>query len=364
MAAGRDKLLVFAGSYADAANSGIYVYEFDRATGALNLLNAYAGVANPTFLNVDADNRKLYAITDGKSPEGGKTGIAVAYAIDPDKGTLQEIGRADTVPAPTCHIQRDSAGRYLMTASYHGGLVGLNAIEPDGRVGASLDVRKHEGRSVHPQQDRPHPHSVFLSPDERYAFVPDLGLDRVMIYRLDREANRLIEHAHAAVAPGAGPRHLAIHPNGTYAYVINELDSTVTVLRYDADQGTLEPVQTVPALPEGWTPGSESETNSCSEILVSPDGRFVYGGNRGHDSIAVFAVEADGGKLTPVQHMPSGGGHPRNFALTPDGDYLLAANRDSDNIVTFRIDRDTGKLAETGQVTAASKPVCVRPVYL
>lgn len=350
------RLLVFAGSYAEAEGSGVYVYSFDENTGELSLLDEFAGLKNPTFLNVNPAARKLYAIGETVSSSGEKVGEAAAFDIDPAAGTIKLLNRTQTV-GPTCHIQRNPAGDRLTVPSYHGGMIGLLSIEEDGKIGELLDVVQHEGKSVHPErQDRPHPHSTFYSPDGKLLFVQDLGLDRIRAYSLDGDKFKL--HSETATHPGAGPRHLAFHPNGKFAFVINEVDSTVTSFAYDAGAGTLTEIATVPTLPEGF----EGE-NTTAEIVVSEDGAYVYGSNRGHDSIVVYAVDVNTGKLSLVEHVPVQGQHPRHFALTPGGKYLIAANRDTNNIVTFRVDKASGRLEYTGLSVSVSKPVCVEPFY-
>lgn len=360
MTAENQRLLVFAGSYAEANGNGVYVYEFNEETGALSELDHAAGLKNPTFLNVDAAKKRLYSIGETLGEDGKKIGEAIAFAIDVREGKLQLLNRKATVESTTCHIQRDAEGRYLAVASYHGGMVGLLRITEDGQIGELLDVQQHAGSSVNPErQDRPHPHSCFYSPDGQYLFVQDLGLDRIISYSLDAASGKLVRHRETELHPGAGPRHLVFHPGGAYAYVINELDSTITSFAYDAPNGQLTTLETVSTLPEGF----EGE-NGCAEIAVSADGKFIYGSNRGHDSIAVFAVEEETGLLKPVQHVSTEGGHPRHFALMPDGQYLLAANRDSNNIVTFRVHPENGTLQFTGSSITVSKPVCIMPVYL
>ncbi|MFB9328540.1 lactonase family protein [Paenibacillus aurantiacus] len=355
------QLIVFAGSYAETADNSIYSYKLNEETGALTLVHAVAGYRNPTFLNVDAANNRLYAISEGTSPDGGKAGEGAAFAIDPATGRFEPLNRTLTVASPTCHIQRDASGKYLIVVSYHGGMAGLLQIEENGRIGKLLDVSQHEGRSVHPErQDRPHPHSAFFSPDGKFVLIQDLGLDKIFTYAIDEAAGKLVQKHVTETNPGAGPRHLAFHPTGAFAYVINEVDSTVAAFAYDAEDGRLTPIQTVSTLP---AEGFDGE-NTTAEIAISEDGRYMYGSNRGHDSLVVYAVDGATGQLSHVQHIASGGGHPRHFALTPGGQYLLCANRDDNNIVTFRIDRETGRLSETGQSVSVSKPVCVKPVYL
>jgi 6-phosphogluconolactonase len=239
-------------------------------------------------------------------------------------------------------------------------MIGLFGITEDGKIGDKLDVQQHEGSSLHPErQVRPHPHSSFFSPDGRFILVPDLGLDRIITYSVDEAEGKLVRHSEGVLHPGAGPRHLAFHPNGKHVYVINEVDSTITSFAFDAEKGQLTFSETVSTLPADF-----SGENSCAEITVSADGKFVYGSNRGHDSIVVFAVDEQSGLLTLVQHVSVQGGHPRHFALTPNGRYLIAANRDTNNIATFRIDQESGKLQFTGNNVTVSKPVCVIPTYL
>lgn len=353
------KLLVFAGSYAEPEGSGVYAYSFDESNGSLSLLDEFAGLKNPTFLNVDAQNRKLYAIGETTSATGQKVGEAASFSIDPVKGTLSLLNRGETVGAPTCHIQRDKSSRHLIVVSYHGGMVGLVALTEEGQVGELLDVKQHEGKGAHPErQDRPHPHSSFFSPDGRYLFVQDLGLDVIRVYTIDESKGQLVLHGETKTHPGAGPRHLTFHPNGKFAFVINEVDSTITAFSYNAQAGQLAEIENVPTLPSDF----EGE-NTCAEIAVSEDGAYLYGSNRGHDSIVVYAIDANTGKLSLVEHVSAQGEHPRHFALTPGGKYMLVANRDTNNIATFKVDQSSGRLEFTGQNTTVSKPVCVQPFY-
>ncbi|MBD2845003.1 lactonase family protein [Paenibacillus sp. IB182496] len=352
-------LRVFLGSYADAEGPGVYACAFDETTGALTLIDEVSGLQNPTFLDIDAKRRILYALTEQPDEQGGRAGAAVAMEIAPDSGRLTPLGRESTVPAPTCHIALDRERRALLTSSYHGGLVGLSPLLPDGRVAPCADMHRHEGTSVLPVQSQARVHSVFMDQANRYAIVCDLGLDRVFVYRLDLDAMQLQPHGEAAVAPGSGPRHFAFHPTLPYGYVINELNATITAFRYDEALGALEAIGTFPTLPDGY-----DGDNACADIHISPDGRFLYGSNRGHDSIAVYAIDSDSGMLTLVQHAPTLGGHPRNFALSPDGRYLLVANRDGNHVVTFARDAESGKLTPTGHELQVSKPVCVKFAYI
>ncbi|WP_135556196.1 lactonase family protein [Paenibacillus cymbidii] len=352
------KTLVFVGSYAEQTTNGLYVYELNETTGELKLQDELGGLQNPTFLNVDESRGLLYVAAEQLSPQGERIGSAATYEIDPAAGKLKQLDHVPTIDTTTCHIQRDRTDRFLVVVSYGGGQVGLLAIEADGRVGKLLDKHRHEGSSVNPErQEKPHPHSAFFSPDNRFVFIPDLGLDRIVAYELDTAGGTLVSSGETVVHAGAGPRHMAFHPNGGYAFVINELDSTIESYRYDAHTGAMQSLQVISTLPEAYDGESW-----CAEIALSSDGRFVYGSNRGHDSIAVFSFDAGSATLSPVEYVSTEGGHPRHFALTADGRFLIAANRDGNNLVTYRVDAASGRLTPTGHQASASKPVCVKPV--
>ncbi|WP_172194363.1 lactonase family protein [Saccharibacillus qingshengii] len=347
------KMFVFVGSYAESASSGVYTYEFDETAGSLKLLDQTSGLKNPTFLNVDVEHSHIYAIGEVET-EGGKSGEVMMIHFD-ENGTLTRFNRTITTPNTTCHVQRDSENRFLVVSSYHGGMAGLVSLKENGHVGELLDV------SAHRSEDgaAPHVHSAFFSPDEKFVLVQDLGLDLIRTYSIDREAGKLVAQGDTRTAKGAGPRHLAFHPGGKFAFVINELNSTIASYRYGTDNGSLGEIEVVPTLPADYT-----GENGCSEITVSADGRFVYGANRGHDSIVVYAFDEAQEKLTLVQHISTEGGHPRHFALIPSGSHLLAANRDANNIAVFQVDQASGRLSFTGNTVSVSKPVCVRPYYV
>jgi 6-phosphogluconolactonase len=348
-------LFAFLGSYADSNEPGLYACKYDTETGALELLDQADGLQNPTFLDVDETESKLYAITEASDAAGQRCGAAAAYAVDPSSGKLSLLNKEITVPATTCHIALDRTRGSVAVSSYHGGMVGLSPVLEDGRIGPAADIRQHEGASVLPVQDRPRAHSVTFDRLNRFALACDLGLDRIIVYRLDLSDYRLIPHGHAEIAPGSGPRHFAFHPLSSYGYVINELNATITAFSYDEENGELREIQTVPTLPETY-----DGENACADIHISPDGKFLYGSNRGHDSIAVYAIDSTTGQLALIEHASTLGGHPRNFAISPDGRFVLVANRDSNNIVTFSRDAQTGKLTPTGSELHVSKPVCIK----
>nr|WP_213618944.1 lactonase family protein [Paenibacillus sp. J22TS3] len=352
-----NRLLLFIGSYAEAEGPGVYVYELNEDNGALNRLDQVSGLANPTFLNVDAANHKLYAITEAKV-DGNKGGAVASFEIDSASGKLQVLNREANLGSTTCHINRSKDNRYLVVSSYHGGTVGLIELLSDGTVGRLLDTKQHTGQGTNPErQEKPHVHSAFFSPDGRYLFVSDLGIDVVRTYTINEESRSLEFHADTLLPPGSGPRHLTFHPSGEYVYVINEVNSTIAAFSYDKSSGKLSALEVVSTLPEGY-----QGENITAEIAVSCDGRYLYGSNRGHDSIVVYQINPDTGKLSYVEHVSTEGGHPRHFALTPEGKLLVVANRDSNNLTVFRVDVETGRLTFTGETAEVSKPVCVQPV--
>lgn len=361
----QNKLLLAIGSYASATDSGVQVFEFDGAAGGtLKLLDTAQGIINPTFVNVDAAAQRLYAIGEKPNGEGGKEGEVVTFAIDPLLGTLTELKRTPTMPASgshqttTCHISRDLNDEYVVVCSYHGGSIGLIKLNEEKAADQLTDIAVHSGHGQHPErQDRPHPHSAIFSPDGQYLFVSDLGLDIIRSYKINREKSKLEVHGDTALHPGAGPRHFTFHPDGKTAYVINEVDSTITSFTYDSASGTLQTVATVSTLPEDF-----QGENTCAEIAISADGNYLYASNRGADNIAVYKVDSPSAKLTLVQFVSTRGGHPRHFTLTPDGDYLIVANRDGNNLVVFSIEAASGHLKFTGNTAEVSKPVCVKPV--
>jgi 6-phosphogluconolactonase len=347
--------LAFIGSYAEPEGPGLYACRFDESDGSFTVLDQVTGLKNPTFLDLDAEGRKLYVLSEGEDAEGRKHGMASAYEFDPATGALRLLNREITVPSPTCHITLDRDGRSLMTASYHGGMIGLSPLLGDGRVGPVSDVRQHTGSSVLPLQSQARAHSVTVDRNNRYSIVCDLGLDRIFVYGLDLDAFRLVPHKEVAVAPGSGPRHFAFHPDGRHAYAIHELNGTISAFAYSEEDGELRELQIVPTLPAGF-----EGQNNCAEIAISPDGRYLYGSNRGHDSIVVYAIDPATGRLTYVEHVSTLGAHPRHFALTPDGRFLAVANRDTNELVTFRRDARSGRLSPAGPRLAVSKPVCIK----
>jgi 6-phosphogluconolactonase len=341
--------LVFAGTYAGAGEPGIHALDLDEATGRLAALGSTAGIVDPSFLAVDGGRRVLYAIS-----EGGDT--LAAFAFEPGSGRLTSLGIQPTGSAGPCYVSLDATGAAALVASYGGGAVTLFPLAPDGTPRPATCRIQHEGGSIDPErQQGPHPHSIVADPGNRFALVPDLGADRIVLYALDAAASRL-EPIPGSVTTkrGAGPRHLAFHPDGRYFFVSNELDSTVTMYGYDAESGSASALHTLSTVPESF-----QGRNYPADIHVHPGGRFVYVSNRGYDTIALFEVDASLGRLTAAGQEPTQGEWPRNFAIAPGGGLLLAANQNSGSIVSFAIDRDTGALDPTGDVIQVPHPACV-----
>ena len=337
---------------------GIGICRLDPATGALTPLGQEPGVHSPSYLALHPTRPLLYAVNAVPEIDGQPGGGVSAFAIDPASGDLTLLNRQSSHGAGPAYVSVDATGRWVFAANYGGGSIAILPILEDGRLGPASDVVQHEGSSVNPErQEGPHAHSIILDPGNRFALVCDLGLDMVLVYRLDPEAGRLVPNdpPGVAVAPGAGPRHLDFHPSGRFVYVINEIASTLGAYAWDAERGVLEEIETRSTLPEDF-----SGRNSTADIHVHPNGRFVYGSNRGHNSLAIFAIDEATGRLTYVGHESTQGETPRNFTLDPTGDFLYAANQDSDTIVTFRVDAATGRLSSTGQVAQVATPVCVK----
>jgi 6-phosphogluconolactonase len=358
------KPLVYFGTYTGAKSKGIYVSRIDLATGKLSAPELAGAIVSPSFLAVHPNRRFLYAVNEVGEFSGKPGGAVSAFAIDAATGKLTLLNQQSSGGGGPCHLVVDKAGKNVLVANYGGGSVAVLPITDDGRLREATSFIQHTGSSLNPQrQKEPHAHSSHLDPANRFAFVADLGLDKVLIYRFDAEKGTLTPNdpSFAKVAAGAGPRHFTFHPQGRFAYVINEMSCTVTAFSYEAGRGELKELQTISTLPEG---GPVSPNLSTAEVQAHPSGQFLYGSNRGHDSIVVFAIDEKTGKLTHVENQSTRGKTPRNFGIDPTGAYLLAANQGSDSVVVFHIDNKTGRLTPTGQVVEVGTPVCVRFVEI
>jgi len=354
------ELLVYVGTYTSDDSEGIYVCRLDLSSGKLTLIKTVKDLVNPCFLAIDPQYSYLYSIDEVRKSDDSRRGAVSAFSINRKTGDLTFINKQPVKGPAPCHLTVDNTGKFVLTANYNGGFISVFPIISGGRLGTMTDFVQHYGSGPNPtRQKESHAHSINMDHSNRYAFAADLGIDKIMIYRLDLDEGKLLpnEQPWVQVKAGAGPRHFNFHPNGKYAYVINELNSTITAFLYDETQGTLKEIHTVSTLPEDFT-----GNNSCADIHVSPSGKFIYGSNRGHDSIVIFAIDEETGKLTYIGNEPTRGKTPRNFAIDPTGTFLLAENQRSNNIVTFRIDRQTGKLISTGHIIEIPSPVCIKMI--
>jgi 6-phosphogluconolactonase len=364
------KYLLFIGTYTGKESKGIYSYRFDAGTSELTPLGVAAETTNPSFLTIDRSGRFLYAVNETHEFEGGKSGGVSAFSINRQTGKLTLLNTVSSRGADPCYIALDQTGKYLLVANYTGGNLAAFPIAADGRLGEASSVVADQG-TLGPnkeRQDAPHSHWIEASADNRFAYVADLGLDRVLIYRFDAAKGALTKTSYAdslapnasdsfsaRLAPGSGPRHAALSSgNGHFMYVLGELDSVVTVFANDAGK-TLRSVQRISALPAGF-----SGQNTAAEIAIHSNGKYLYTSNRGDDSIAVFSINGHKGTLTLVGRFSTQGKTPRSFTIDPAGKLLLVANQESDDIVVFRIDPKSGKLISIGQQLRVPSPVCLK----
>ncbi len=349
---------IYIGTYTGPKSKGIYTSTLNEKTGELTPPVLAGETVNPTFLAIHPSQRFLYAANEIGNFEGTKAGSITSFSIEGSNGGLTVLNQASSLGNGPCHLVVDHTGKMVLAANYGGGSVVVLPIQPDGRLGKSADFRQHQGSSINDRrQEGPHAHYIDVDSLNRHAYVADLGLDKILVYGFDATRGVLepAEIPFASTKPGAGPRHMAFHPDGQFVYLINELDSTVTAYGLDAKEGRLKTLQTVSTLPGDFT-----GQNYPAEIEVHPGGKFLYGSNRGHDSIAVYRIASKTGLLTLVEHAPTLGKSPRHFAVSPSGRFLLAANQGTDNVVVFRIDPKTGRLTPTGHSIEVGSPVCVR----
>jgi len=353
--------VLFVGTYTEHEGSqskGIHVYRMDPSSGELSFEWEVKGVLNPSFLDLHPHQNFLYAVNEAGTFAGEQGGGVSAFSVDPASGELNLLNAYPSRVKVPCYISIEQTGRFALVANYSSGTVAMLPIQPDGGLGPASDVVQHAGSSVDPErQTAPHAHCIRPDPTNRFAIATDLGADKLLVYRMDLENGKLNKHAEVKVRPGAGPRHLTFHRNEQYMYLLNELNSTVIVYRYHSEAGSLEEVQTISSLPEGYT-----GKNLCADLHIH--GNYLYASNRKHDSLVSYLIDETTGRLSYQNHISSGGSEPRGFVIDPSGNFLLAAHEKSDNIVVFRIDPGTGKLSRTGHEAKLSKPVCVRFVHL
>ncbi len=354
------ELLAYFGTYTNGGKSkGIYCYKLDLASGKLSEVGVTEGIKNPSFLAIAPDGKHLYAVSEVS--EGGKpTGAVTAFQLNSKSGKLTSLNHQSSEGAGPCHVAVDKTGRCVLVANYGSGSVASYQVAEDGSLKAAASAIQHEGSSVDPgRQKGPHAHSINVSPDNRFAFAADLGLDKVLIYRLDPAKGTITpgDPAFGATPPGGGPRHFAFRPDGRFAYVCNEMKSSVTAFGYDAEKGSLAEIQTITTLPAD---AQEIKGNSTAEIQVHPSGKLLYCSNRGHDSLAIYAIDEKTGKLTAAGHQKTIGKTPRNFGIDPTGQFVIACNQSTDNVAVFKVDQTNGKLTQVGDLVAIPAAVCVK----
>ncbi|HNV29827.1 MAG TPA: lactonase family protein [Cyclobacteriaceae bacterium] len=338
------------GTYTNRTSEGIYVYEFNTTTGESKAVSVATGLKNPSFLTIAPDGKNVYAVAENE-PDGG----VYALQFDAKAGQLKLINEQLSKGAHPCYIDIDQKGKWLVLANYTGGSVSVLPVNSNKSIGELTQNIPHTGSSVNPErQTSPHPHSAVFAPRDNNVFVPDLGQDKIIQYQLDPATGTMKATGTIQAVAGSGPRHLAFHPNKKFAYVINELNATITAYQYGK---TLTPIQTVKTLPDDF-----KEQNWCADIHLSPDGRFLYGTNRGHNSIVSYKVDPATGQLTFLERQDVHGKWPRNFMIDPTGNFLLVANQETDNIAIFKRDQKTGKIQFTGNEIKLSMPVCLRMI--
>ncbi|TWT29364.1 6-phosphogluconolactonase [Posidoniimonas corsicana] len=356
--AGETQLSAYLGTYNSELSRGVYrldvTVDGDSLQGEVKLI---AEADNPSFLALAPGGRRLYAVGEVREFQGRPTGKVVALQLGP-AGEWSELNAAPTAGGGPCYVSLDNRSKFLLIANYGAGTVASLPVQPNGKVGPAVSFHQHTGRSViESRQSGPHAHCIVTDPSNRFALAADLGTDKVYVYRFDEQTGELAPHdpPSFSMPAGAGPRHLAFHPKGRLLLVINELSSTLASLAWDPATGALEQLDLQSTLPADY-----DGRNSCADVHVHPSGRFVYGSNRGHDSIAVFAIDPATGTLTPNGHTPARVRTPRNFGIVPSGEYLLACGQDSDSVSVFRVNQQTGELTPIGEPIKAPRPVCVR----
>jgi len=355
-AAGAPNVVVYFGSHASGPGIGFSLARFDPESGVLSPPQFIVAAREPAFFIISPDGSHLYTCNSG-SPGG-----LSAYAVEPSTGHLRLLNRVLAGGGDTSFISLDRTGRFVLVANYDGGSVAAFALRPDGAIGDWTAFDQHAGQSVNPRrQTHAYAHAIVVDPTNRFVLVPDLGLDQLFIYRFDESSGQLTPNdpAFVTISPGSGPRHVRFHPNGRWVYLINEIASTIVALAWDSARGTLTPFQTISTLPSDF-----GGTSTGAELEIHPGGKFLYGSNRGHDSLAVFAIDQDTGRLTPVEQVSSGGKTPRNFAFDPTGRWIVVTNQDSSNAVVFRVDATTGHLTRTGDPVSVPSPFCERFLVL
>ena len=353
--------LVYVGTYAQSESESVFLYEMNNVTGELHLIKSFEGGQKPSYMTFDKNDDYLYAVNEIENYAGKNSGAVCAFSVDHQTGYITLLNKVPSLGKLPVHITISEDGKVVLIANYKSGSVAVVPIKEDGSLGDASDLIQHEGKNAdNERQESAHAHFIIFSPDRRLVFVVDLGMDKILSYHLDKKSGnpKLTSQATAFNSrPGTGPRQMCFHPNGQYAYLIHELKSVVAALSYDNKKGCFNEIQTIATVPDDF-----NGENKCGGIRISSDGRYLYGSNRGHDSIAVFSIEPDNGRLSYLENVPSGGSWPREFSIGPTGNLLLVANQHSDNIVTFKIDKTSGRLTATGHQVNIEKPVFLQVI--
>jgi 6-phosphogluconolactonase len=349
---------LYVGTYTENGAAGIYVYQFDRNTGAVNLVETAGDLASPSYLTIHPNGRYLYSVNRGKVLQDKNWGSVSAFSIESGTGHLNHLNDQPVFGSEACYISTDSQGRLAFVANYSTGNVVVFPIKNNGTLGTISDARQHSGGSINlSRQKGPHAHCAYVSPDDKHLYVVDLGIDRIKTYEIDYLNIKLIPRPESdgLTEPGSGPRHITFDQEGKFAYVIEELASSIRVFQRDPGTGALKPIQDIRTIPEDFT-----DTNYPADIHIDPTGKYLYGSNRGHDSLAIFRINEKNGTLEKAGYQSVSGKWPRNFLIDPKGEYVFVVNQNSDNLAIFKLDPSTGNLEKISDNTSISKPVCVK----
>lgn len=352
------KEIIYAGTFSE---EGLIVLELNRDNHSFSEIQRISDIQSPNFQALHPNHGFLYSVSSQGVSDDDNYGSVAAYNIDANTGKLTFLNIRSAEGMGPCHISIDPLGRYAYVSNYSSGNISVFPILEDGSLGEVVDIVNHEGNSVHSRQERPHMHSIIPSKDGRFIYASDLGIDKVKIYRVDGETGKLTpaETSFVENVPGSGPRHFIIHPTGDFAYSVEELSSTIAAFTVDSSSGALDQFQRVDMLPADF-----EGNNTAADIHISPDGRFLYASNRGHDSLVIYSIHQTTGRLNLAGREPTRGGHPRNFAIDKIGEFVFVANRDDDNIVLFARDHETGHLTYTGTEVNVPRAVCVTQLFL
>jgi 6-phosphogluconolactonase len=353
------KQVIFVGTYTtpeQSTSEGVYLFGFDPSSWKLTSKTVVKDLTDPSYLAIHPQTGNVYVVHEKGTFEGQPGGGVIALNVNPETGQSRVLNKQSSGGEDPCYISIERTGRYALVANYSSGSVAMLPIANDGTLRPVCYIVEHTGKSIHPErQDKPYAHSILPDPTNTFVVACDLGIDKLLVYRMDLDAGQLVKHAEVSVTPGSGPRHLVFHPNGRYAYLACELNSTVIAFTWDSEGGTFDEFQNIRTLPPGY-----DGRNLPADIHLTPDGQYLYVSNRGHDSFACYEVSPESGMLTLKHHTATGGAEPRGFAIDPTGKYLVSANQNSNNIVTFLIDPGMGHLSRIGDEVQVSMPVCVK----